>query len=130
MTDILDGYLARKLHSESKTGEKTDSFADVVFVACVVICLRNFFVFPMWIWRWIGAIAIAKTIVVFAIVVKTKGFFKLHHPMNKICGATLYVFVPIALICFNNGTIAMLCGIATLAFLFDVIECVFAKTQD
>ena len=32
VSDILDGYLARKLHAESKTGAVLDSVADICFV--------------------------------------------------------------------------------------------------
>lgn len=31
VTDVLDGFLARKLHTESKAGEWLDSFADLFF---------------------------------------------------------------------------------------------------
>lgn len=30
---MLDGFIARKMHTESKFGEKLDSFADIVFIA-------------------------------------------------------------------------------------------------
>ena len=34
LSDILDGWLARRLHAESRTGAVLDSVADIVFVAC------------------------------------------------------------------------------------------------
>ena len=37
LTDILDGFLARKLHLESTFGAKLDSIADFVFVGCLTI---------------------------------------------------------------------------------------------
>ena len=36
---MLDGYLARKLHAESKTGAVLDSVADICFVVCCAIQL-------------------------------------------------------------------------------------------
>ena len=33
ISDMLDGFIARKMHTESKFGEKLDSFADIVFIA-------------------------------------------------------------------------------------------------
>ena len=39
LSDMLDGYLARKLHAESKTGAVLDSVADICFVACCAIRL-------------------------------------------------------------------------------------------
>ena len=34
LSDMADGWLARKLQAESKTGAVLDSVADIVFVAC------------------------------------------------------------------------------------------------
>ena len=39
ISDIADGWLARKLHAESKTGAVLDSLADICFVACCAIRL-------------------------------------------------------------------------------------------
>lgn len=33
ISDMLDGFITRKMHTESKFGEKLDSFADIVFIA-------------------------------------------------------------------------------------------------
>ena len=34
ISDMVDGWLARKLHAETKAGAILDSVADLVFVAC------------------------------------------------------------------------------------------------
>ena len=34
LSDMADGWLARKLHAETKTGATLDSVADIVFMAC------------------------------------------------------------------------------------------------
>ena len=39
ISDMIDGWLARKLHVESKTGSVLDSIADLSFVACCAIKL-------------------------------------------------------------------------------------------
>jgi len=38
---MVDGYLARRLHAESKTGALLDSVADLCFVACCAIRLTS-----------------------------------------------------------------------------------------
>ena len=35
VSDMADGYLARRLHAESKTGAVLDSVVDICFVACL-----------------------------------------------------------------------------------------------
>ena len=39
LSDISDGWLARKLHAESKTGAALDSVSDLLFVACCAVRL-------------------------------------------------------------------------------------------
>lgn len=39
LTDVLDGFLARRLHAESEAGARLDSAADVVFYASLVAIL-------------------------------------------------------------------------------------------
>ena len=39
LTDILDGYLARKLRQTSEFGAKLDSWADLVTYPCLPLCL-------------------------------------------------------------------------------------------
>lgn len=41
-TDMLDGFVARKTHSESDIGAKLDSIADITFVAvCLIYFIQN-----------------------------------------------------------------------------------------
>ena len=37
VSDMADGYLARSMHAESRTGAVLDSVADICFVACCVL---------------------------------------------------------------------------------------------
>ena len=42
LTDVLDGFVARKLRTESKTGERLDSAADLFFaVVYSATCMRR-----------------------------------------------------------------------------------------
>ena len=41
LSDMVDGWLARRLHAESKTGSILDSIADLVFVACCAILFHD-----------------------------------------------------------------------------------------
>ncbi|MBO4417624.1 MAG: CDP-alcohol phosphatidyltransferase family protein [Bacteroidales bacterium] len=56
ISDMLDGYLARKLHAESKIGAVLDSVADICFVVCCAIRLMPVIRIPAWLWIWAGVI--------------------------------------------------------------------------
>ena len=47
---MVDGYLARRLHAESKTGAVLDSVADIGFVVCCAIRLLPVLQIPTWLW--------------------------------------------------------------------------------
>lgn len=121
-TDVLDGYFARKWHCESKIGACLDSIADVIFLLCAAVSLKNFFLFDLWILLWTGGIAIVKISIITATVFNNVSVETLHHAMNKACGAMIFVFVPFALK-FNNSVVAaILCAVATIATVLDFLH--------
>ena len=93
VSDMLDGTVARVTHTASDFGAKFDTTADVVF--CLTACVKIFptFVFPVWLWVWISAIAVLK-ISTFVWGLRVKKTFVVHHSvMNKITGLLLF-FLP------------------------------------
>ena len=56
LSDLLDGWLARRLHAESKTGAILDSVSDIIFVACCAIRLLPVLEIPVWLWIGAGII--------------------------------------------------------------------------
>ena len=62
LTDILDGYLARRWCVESKFGARLDSLADFVFVMAVGCKLFPYLKLPTALWMMIGFIALVKTV--------------------------------------------------------------------
>ncbi|MEE1342414.1 MAG: CDP-alcohol phosphatidyltransferase family protein [Lachnospiraceae bacterium] len=97
ISDMVDGFIARKTHTESKIGEILDSIADLMFV---VICLSK--ILPVlhistWLWIWIFLIAIIKCInLIWGYVCQHKIVF-LHTKANKVTGFLLFLlplFIP------------------------------------
>lgn len=122
-TDVLDGYFARKWHCESKLGACLDSVADVVFLLCAAVSLKDcFLLLDLWILLWIGGIAIVKISIITATVLVNVSAETLHHAMNKVCGAMIFAFVPFALKFENSVVAAILCAVATIATVFDFLQ--------
>ena len=105
LTDMLDGFLARRWGVESKFGARLDSLADIVFVIAVVYKLFPWLKLPVVLWMMITLIAIVKIVnAVSAYVVKRRIEF-LHTKADKLTGFLLFVglmtigqsyFVPVA----------------------------------
>ena len=105
LTDMLDGFLARRWGVESKFGARLDSLADFVFVIAVGYKLFQWLKLPTALWMMIGLIALIKVInAISSFVVKHRIAF-LHTKANKLTGFLLFIgmmaigqsyFVPVA----------------------------------
>ena len=94
ISDMLDGYLAWKLHAESKTGAVLDSVADICFVACCAIRLIPVVQIPTWLWIWAGVIVAIKIVNQVSALVVCKRFCFPHTRANKLTGFLLFLAVP------------------------------------
>ena len=91
---MVDGYLARRLHAESKTGAVLDSVADIFFVACCAIRLIPVVQIPTWLWIWAGVIVAIKIVNQVSALIVCKHFRFPHTNANKLTGFLLFLSVP------------------------------------
>ena len=96
LSDMVDGWLARKLHAETTTGAVLDSVADIVFVACCAIRLLPVLEIPVWLWIWAGVILFIKMVNQVSALVVHKRFCFPHTLANKLTGILLFLAVPAA----------------------------------
>ena len=113
ISDMLDGYLARKLHAESKTGAVLDSVADVCFVACCAIRLIPVVQIPIWLWIWAGVIAAIRIVNLVSALIVSKRFCFPHTKANKLTGLLLFLFVPTVF--WSIVPFAFVAGVASFA---------------
>ena len=113
ISDIIDGWLARKLQAESKTGAVLDSIADLAFVACCAIQLLPLLSIPLWLWIWAGIFVIIKIVNQIIALTRIKQFCLPHTIANKLTGFLLFLTVPT--ISWHIIPIAIAAIIATFA---------------
>ena len=113
ISDMLDGFLARKLNAESKTGAVLDSVADFCFVACCAIRLISIVQIPTWLWIWAGVIVAIKVVNQVSALIVCKGFRFPHTPANKLTGLLLFLTVPTVF--WSIVPVAIVAGVATFA---------------
>lgn len=115
LTDMLDGFVARKTHSQSEFGAKLDSISDLVFVAVCLIKLLPVLEFKTWIWIWIALIFAVKIFNVILGYAVEKKLVMLHTVANKITGLLLFLlplFIGTEII---NIAAILVCAVATFA---------------
>ncbi len=113
LSDMLDGWLARRLHAESKAGAVLDSVADIVFVACCAIRLLLVLEIPTWLWIWAGIIVTIKIINQISALVVCKRYCFPHTLANKLTGFLLFLAVPPVF--WSMIPISIVAAIATFA---------------
>ena len=99
LTDVLDGWIARKTKTASDFGARLDSIADLLFYT--VMLLRVFPIlwaaFPMEIWYAVAAILILRISAYGIAAVKYRRFASLHTYLNKATGGAVFL-VPFLLV--------------------------------
>ena len=115
LSDMVDGYLARKLGCESKTGALLDSLADLVFVVCCCFKLIPALAFPKWLWIWGGVIVAIKVINQISALVMYKKCVFPHTVANKVTGFLLFVGVPLTVFLESIVPMVIVAIVATFA---------------
>jgi len=114
-TDMVDGFIARKTHSESEIGAKLDSIADMIFVAVSLIKILPVIEIKMWLWIWIAVTVVIKVINIVSGYVYRNKLVLPHTLANKITGLLCFI-LPLTLIFIDIHTAAIpVCVAATFA---------------
>ena len=95
VTDVLDGFAARKLHTESEKGAVLDSAADLFFAVVYAMKILPLLNIPLWIWIWTAIIATAKVTGILIASKKAQRLSIEHSFGNKLTGLLLF-FLPLS----------------------------------
>ena len=113
ISDMADGWLARKLNCVTRTGALLDSLADISFVACSAWKLLPTLELPQWLWLWAGVIVAMKVVnQLSALVMYGRCYFP-HTAANKATGFLLFIAVPMTFV--SVIPITIVAAIATFA---------------
>lgn len=115
VSDMMDGWVARRTHTASELGAKLDTIADIVFVIVCLVKLLPVLNIPVWLWIWIGIIALIKIINIISGFIVQKRFVSVHSTMNKVTGLLLFV-LPLTISFINlKYSATVVCIFATFA---------------
>ena len=127
LSDILDGYVARKTGTAGRCGEVLDSVADLIFVIVVLVILIPLFTWDNWIIYWLSIIAFLRLLSLAIGYAKYRTLTSLHTHANKFTGLALVCF-PVLLPVFGiKVTTFILCTVAGLSACEELIITCFSK---
>ena len=116
-SDFLDGYVARKTNTTSKSGEILDSIADFVLIAVMLVIFAPLLAWESWMLYWIGAIALVRFTSLAVGFLKYRAFASIHTYANKTTGIALACFPIFYLLAGLTVTVFIICAAATLSAL-------------
>ena len=115
LSDMLDGFVARKTDTVSILGARLDTIADLVLVLVCLIKLLPILSLPAWLYAWIGIIALIKVVNIISAFAVQKRFVPVHSVMNKAAGALLFLLpLTIPAVPLKYSAIVV-CAVATFA---------------
>ncbi|MCL2081533.1 MAG: CDP-alcohol phosphatidyltransferase family protein [Oscillospiraceae bacterium] len=121
ISDILDGYIARKTNTASKTGAALDSIADFVLVTVMLVIFIPIVSRELWLLYWIAVIAIVRLVSLGIGFVKYQTAAFLHTYTNKATGIALFCFPLFYHVADLMLTAIILCSIASLSAVEELI---------
>lgn len=123
ISDVLDGYVARKTNQTSEFGAKLDSIADILFYAVMIFKIFPvlFSKLPIGYWIFIAVVVIVRVISYIVAAVKYKCFASLHTYMNKLTGFAVFTIPYTVNLKVFLGFCAATCIIAAWATLEELI---------
>lgn len=115
ISDMLDGFLARKYKITSEIGAKIDSIADFVFIVATLIKILPVLNLSRTIYIWLIVIVIIKICNIICGYVYYKKLILPHTIANKITGFVLFV-TPFIVGCINLVIVEIfICILATFS---------------
>lgn len=115
LSDMLDGFVARKTDTVSKLGARLDTMADFVFVVVCLIKLLPVLHILAWLYAWIGIIALIKVVNIISGFAVQKKLVAVHSVMNKAAGALLFLLpLTIPILSLKYSAIVV-CAVVTFA---------------
>ena len=123
LTDVLDGWLARRTGTASGFGARLDSIADLLFYSVVLIrflpVLRQ--ALPGEIWYAVAVVLLVRLAAYAVAAIKYRHFASLHTRLNKLTGAAIFLLPYVLAVSTGVGYGWAVCILAFAASLEELI---------
>lgn len=124
LSDVIDGFLARKLNITSDLGRKLDSISDLFFYTVMMIKIWPFLVayLPPFMWNIIWIILGIRICLYVHTQIKHHEFLANHTVFNKATGVAMFLLPFMLVTDYFLLYAAMVETIAAIAAIYEIIE--------
>lgn len=121
MTDVLDGYFARKWEVTSKLGALLDSIADVIFSVVILVIFIPIIKWQSWMLIFIGVVAVIRCASVLTGMIRFHEIAFIHTYGNKAAGLVLFCFPFLYEIISLPVVVGIVCSVACVSALEELV---------
>lgn len=117
VTDVLDGWLARKTGTASEFGARLDSVADLLFYSVLLLRLLPVLrqMLPAALWYAVAAVLLVRLLAYGTAFVKYRRFAALHTWLNKLTGGAVFLLPYVLAVSPGSGYCWAVCALAFAA---------------
>ncbi len=128
LSDIVDGYVARKFSLTSKLGQMLDSIADFVFIGIMLLIYMPVLQLPFWELCWIATIFMIRIASLAIGFVRFRQLPFLHTYTNKATGMALFCSLLLHPIFGEAVTAIVVCTVGSISAIEDLFINALSKT--
>jgi len=129
-SDMLDGFLARRLNLQSDAGARLDSTADLLFTLSVMVSLFAGSLLPPWTLIAACAVALVRVLSLLIGLLKFHALASIHTYLNKAAGFALSLIPFFCLLPARNGFLIAATILASLSAAEELLIILFSDTLD
>ena len=121
MSDVLDGFIARRTGTTSMIGAKLDSIADMIMIGVLLFLFYSIINPPTEIVVWIILIGAIRLIGMISAFKKYRTFASIHTYGNKLTGVIIFL-IPMEILYVDKNILSYaVCIIATISAIEELI---------
>jgi CDP-diacylglycerol---glycerol-3-phosphate 3-phosphatidyltransferase len=121
LSDILDGFIARRTGKTSRLGERLDTFADMVMTGVLFVVLYPIVHLEAEIIIWIISIGFIRFVSIVVALKKYKTFAILHTYGNKFTGIVLFIFPIMLPVVSVTALMYIICFVASVSAIEELV---------
>lgn len=132
LTDVLDGWVARKTGTAGDFGARLDSIADLIFSVIMIIRLVPVLSekFPAQFWYAVGGIVLVRLGAYCTAAIRYRRFVALHTWLKKATGAAVFLLPYILATSWSVRYGGAVCVLAFVAALEELAIHIFRKDRN
>lgn len=123
LTDVLDGWIARKTKTAGDFGARLDSIADLLFYTVILIRLLPILLnkLPNEIWYTVAVIFCIRIAAYITAAIKYRLFASLHTYLNKLTGVAVFCIPFLLVTDYAVAFCGIVCAVAAASSLEELV---------